>query len=404
MLTGNIFISYRHYDTAGYARGIYDRLKARYPNRVFMDVATISLGEDFVSSIERHIASCRVFIALIGREWATMTDEQGRRRLDLREDFVRIEVSSAFRQSITIIPVLVRGAKMPAAETLPGDISAITRHNALQITEGDFEHDVDRLIARLDEIFEVPPTPLPHPANWKRRFARTALMVGTGIFGLLMVIGIGLFIRTHFRKPDPKPVVIGPGPTPEATTPPGMVRFVNSIDNLDGDLAQHYVDFSFNYPRTWRRYGDAGVPGARNFVRVERSLPGERTQENFAVGWYASELDVHRVAEDLSAQFSRTFREYRKVSEGLTRIGTYTGYEFRFESVSRNTASGDIHIWGRTILIPALESQHQNGVTLLMLTTSLAPELQTVDDVGIKGELPIILQSFKITPKKEVRD
>jgi hypothetical protein len=31
-----------------------------------------------------------------------------------------------------------------------------------------------------------------------------------------------------------------------------------------------------------------------------------------------------------------------------------------------------------------------------MLTTSLAPELTSIDDVGTKGELPLILDSFRI--------
>jgi hypothetical protein len=36
-----------------------------------------------------------------------------------------------------------------------------------------------------------------------------------------------------------------------------------------------------------------------------------------------------------------------------------------------------------------------SGVTLLMLATSLADELKTVNDVGVKGELPMMLDSFR---------
>ena len=36
------------------------------------------------------------------------------------------------------------------------------------------------------------------------------------------------------------------------------------------------------------------------------------------------------------------------------------------------------------------------GVTLYMITSSLAPELQSIDDVGVKGELPMILNSFTL--------
>ena len=64
------------------------------------------------------------------------------------------------------------------------------------------------------------------------------------------------------------------------------------------------------------------------------------------------------------------------------------------ESASRKTEHGDIKIWGRVIFIPPADGG-TNGVTLLMLTTSLATELRSVDDVGVKGELPMMLESFR---------
>ena len=55
-------------------------------------------------------------------------------------------------------------------------------------------------------------------------------------------------------------------------------------------------------------------------------------------------------------------------------------------------------IWGRAIFLPPPAGQ-TDGVTLLMLATSLAPELKSVDDVGVKGELPMILESFRFGKK-----
>jgi len=34
-----------------------------------------------------------------------------------------------------------------------------------------------------------------------------------------------------------------------------------------------------------------------------------------------------------------------------------------------------------------------------MLDSSLAPEVKSVDDVGVKGELPMILESFRFGKK-----
>jgi hypothetical protein len=75
-------------------------------------------------------------------------------------------------------------------------------------------------------------------------------------------------------------------------------------------------------------------------------------------------------------------------------VGVYEGYGFRFEGISRNTDRGNINLWGRVIILPPVDGS-KNGVTLLMLTTSLAPELKSVDDVGVKGELPMMLESFR---------
>src|SRR5439155_18223218 len=105
-----------------------------------------------------------------------------------------------------------------------------------------------------------------------------------------------------------------PNPTPEEpaqyTPPPNAVAFINSKDNLDGKLAEHYVDFSFYYPNSWKKDPSAGVSGASNFAKVERRLPPDFTQENFAVGWYSSagsaEADAsvfHTLVENLSSQF-----------------------------------------------------------------------------------------------------
>ena len=82
------------------------------------------------------------------------------------------------------------------------------------------------------------------------------------------------------------------------------------------------------------------------------------------------------------------------MSEGPVNVGVYDGYQFRFESFSRNTEKGDIRIWGRVIFLPPVNGG-KNGVTLLMLATSLATELNGVNDVGVKGQLPMMLESFR---------
>ncbi|MCM3902121.1 MAG: hypothetical protein ND866_10475 [Pyrinomonadaceae bacterium] len=188
--------------------------------------------------------------------------------------------------------------------------------------------------------------------------------------------------------------------------PPGTTKFANSTTNLDGKLAEHYLDFSFYYPETWETDKKAGVAGASNFVKVERRLPPDFTQENFAVGWYTSKGNFEadsptfpRLVELLGTSLANSFPGYRKVSEGPTKVNSLDGYEFRFVSLSKGTEKGDVQVWGRVIFVPTGIEGQTAGATLIMLATSLAPELSGVEDVGEKGEMPVILESFRFAGK-----
>src|SRR5208337_1144263 len=88
-------------------------------------------------------------IAVIGNNWLTSKDEQGGRRLDDPEDFVRMEIGAALKREIRVIPVLVDGALMPRSTDLPEDLKLLVRLNALRITDTSFDGDCQRLVHRL---------------------------------------------------------------------------------------------------------------------------------------------------------------------------------------------------------------------------------------------------------------
>ncbi|HYJ47591.1 MAG TPA: hypothetical protein VEV81_13335, partial [Pyrinomonadaceae bacterium] len=137
---------------------------------------------------------------------------------------------------------------------------------------------------------------------------------------------------------------------------------------------------------------------------VERRLPPDFTQENFTVSWYdskgtleADESEVFpKLVESLKGKLSKAYPEFEVLSEGKTTINALNGYELKFKSVSKGTEKGDITLWGWVVFLPPGKEGESNGLQLLMLTTSLAPELKSAEDVGVKGELPVILNSFRI--------
>jgi hypothetical protein len=211
--------------------------------------------------------------------------------------------------------------------------------------------------------------------------------------------------NSNVATPEPTVEQPSPSPTPDNTfvPPPGTVQFTSSQSGLQGQLAEHYFDFSFYYPEGWQNVRRAN---AANFVEVERRLPPNLTQENFVVGWYTStgtfvgDLDSYpKRVEEFSKRLSETFPEYRKVSEGPTKVNSMQGYEFRWEGLSKGTDRGDVRLWGRVIFVPTGNEGDTTGATLSMFTTSLAPELSSVEDVGAKGQAPVILDSFRFGKK-----
>jgi hypothetical protein len=147
---GRIFISYRRQETAAYSGWLFDRLVVRYPGEVFKDVDSIELGDDFVEVITAAVGSCDVLLALIGDRWVTIADDDGRRRLDDPDDFVRVEIEAALTRKVRVIPILVDGARMPRAEELPPSLARLVRRNALELSPARFDYDTNRLLKVLD--------------------------------------------------------------------------------------------------------------------------------------------------------------------------------------------------------------------------------------------------------------
>jgi hypothetical protein len=93
-----------------------------------------------------------VLVALIGDQWAVSADEQGRRRLDDPDDFVRFEVQAALERGVLVIPVLVDGAKPLRQEQLPAELHKLARLNALELSYGRYEYDADHLFNRIQRV------------------------------------------------------------------------------------------------------------------------------------------------------------------------------------------------------------------------------------------------------------
>ena len=117
-----------------------------------MDVDAIPLGADFVQVLGDEVGKCDVLLAIIGPAWLDARDEEGNRRLDNANDFVRIEIASALKRNIRVIPLLLEGTRVPKAEQLPDVLKALALRNGLDVRHASFQADLDKLIRGLNPV------------------------------------------------------------------------------------------------------------------------------------------------------------------------------------------------------------------------------------------------------------
>ncbi|HEY6144942.1 MAG TPA: toll/interleukin-1 receptor domain-containing protein [Solirubrobacterales bacterium] len=189
-----VFICYRRQETAPYAGRIYDTMVSRFGvENVFMDL-DLDPGIDFVERITRVVSDCVALIVVIGPRWAQLQNEDGTRRIEDPEDFVRLEVETGLRRDdVRLIPALVGGARMPRREELPAELQGLARRNALELSEGRWAYDVGRLVETLDEVLpdeeesqrkSKPVTPPPGPPELGWRLALEGMLIaGATAFG-----------------------------------------------------------------------------------------------------------------------------------------------------------------------------------------------------------------------------
>lgn len=148
-----IFICYRREDTAGVVGRIYDRLVQRFGKEtIFKDVDSLPLGRDFRRHIDSVVSECCVALVVVGDRWIGAS---GASRLDDPRDYVRIEIETALKRDIPVIPLLVQNAELPPDESLPDSLKDFAYRNGMSIGhDPHFHSDVDRLIKHLEELIE----------------------------------------------------------------------------------------------------------------------------------------------------------------------------------------------------------------------------------------------------------
>ncbi len=182
-MPGKIFINYRRDDSSGTAGRLEERLERAFGRQnLFMDVDHIPAGVDFVAYLNRQLAACDVFLAVIGPNWIDARDAAGRRRLDDPGDFVAVEIVAALARDIRVIPVMVDGARMPTADELPDALKPLVRRQSVELRNAHFGRDAEALI---EKIRATPAAEKAARPRWP--------VVAAGAMTLLVAGWIGLY-------------------------------------------------------------------------------------------------------------------------------------------------------------------------------------------------------------------
>jgi hypothetical protein len=148
-----VFLNYRGSDEPWAASRLYHGLVERLgKGNVFLDYAEIPLGDDSREVLLTKVRTCLVLVAVVGENWRGLG--VGDRRIDQEEDWVRLEIATALRAGVRIIPVLLDNTPKPNSEDLPADIRDIAALQYRRIRHHREHVDIPRLI---DEILALEP-------------------------------------------------------------------------------------------------------------------------------------------------------------------------------------------------------------------------------------------------------
>ncbi len=216
----NIFISYRVQDTAGETGRLVDSLKQSFEeDQIFMDIDKLEPGVDFTKVISKSLESCDVMLAIIGPNWAGSKNAAGVSRINLPNDWVRLELSTALKRDIRVVPVLVDGATLPDEEELPEDLHSLLRRQTHEISNKRWRYDTEQLVAFLQQSIGIQTKKIAtvqQPRTSGMQVWVKALIGGLAFLGLILIVALVMDqgSKKEEVKPEPTNVYTEPNKDP----------------------------------------------------------------------------------------------------------------------------------------------------------------------------------------------
>jgi len=166
-----LFISYRRIDSYETHR-LAAALRSEYgEGNIFLDCQSIEGGSTWPDEVRAALEEAAAIIVIIGRNWLfTQDEESGKRRIDLPNDWVRLELIRFLERhrrdrNLLVLPVLLSGAKMPDKQHLDPELQPLCDFQALELPSTMSSLDFVRIKQRLvnAKIYATLPLPVVTP-------------------------------------------------------------------------------------------------------------------------------------------------------------------------------------------------------------------------------------------------
>jgi hypothetical protein len=252
-----------------------------------------------------------------------------------------------------------------------------------------------------------PPVYAPPPGPPQKKSALPWVLGGCGCLTLLIIIAVVIAMMAYRAKQrvtelktdlktDFKSALKAIDEKESKTSRAGWITYTNVKSNLPASLQSNFIAFSFDYPKSFELQPQSDV----NFVKVEKYAAAGKgnTAENFAVGYarfndptaqsdalYNSLLD--QLGQQLAGGF-HNYKELRRTSETIDGVNSRAAlFQADFNDAAKTM------IYGKTIVVHP--PGKTNGVTILILGTSLSRDVKSPGDLGTKGDTADIIRSFR---------
>ena len=240
----------------------------------------------------------------------------------------------------------------------------------------------------------LPPQSTGVPAGPNKTIRNVLLGCG-GLFAVFVLGGIAVtfyFVYTVSRDVEAREKAY-------FTAAPGTKIFINKSDAIPANLKDQFVPFAFHYPDKF-----AVVPDENAFIKIEKQENG-KTMAGFAVlpltisSPKAESGTIYPpLMNDMSKRFAARIPGFQEISQKPADFKSahfyHDGWDMRWQSGAQDTSPGGGTSYGRVLFLR--ESTTSHGVMITMISAPSDPDHNSSTVVGDRGDLAVILQSFRL--------